>query len=111
MLPKALTKEDWDKYQLSISNDPIITIGLEEELAEHRAAIEMAIQKLQETEENLLKKVMAQVLHREPTLEDAKDFQRLYILGALDHYTFAYKGIPLGKVYVRRYSVEFFPVQ
>lgn len=55
------------------------------------------IDKLRNHEEQVLRDIMRQVLNREPTIEDCKDFQRIFLQGEAN-YTLAYKGIDLGKV-------------
>lgn len=56
------------------------------------------IQKFIETEDKLLKQVAKNLLKREPTIEDYRDFQVLRMEGVEDEYDLAYKNMKLGTV-------------
>ena len=72
---------------------------------------------LVDAEEKVIKAVLCQILEREPTLEDAKDLQRIRKEGEFDKYCLAYKNLTLGTVYINtnieggKMGVKFVPFE
>lgn len=62
-------------------------------------------------EENLLKELIATILKRPATLEDAKRVTLLYVQGVQDSYRFAFDGIILGTIIRHLDFIEFKPFE
>lgn len=49
-------------------------------------------------EEEILKKILREILQREPTIEDAKDCTLFFSEGNLSDFDIAYKGVKMGSI-------------